>query len=269
MTKFFGYDNFPQNFKFGNDPLLKKVYDYARACHDGTNQTYDGESYFEKHILRVFHYALKYIHLIPEKWQLIVLYAALCHDLMEDCRETYNDLVKIMGEKAADIVYACTNKRGKTREKKANKKYYRLLKKTPGGEFVKVCDRLANVSSGVSTGHEMAKRYKKEHPHFREQLQSDFTFAEMWHELKKILYTEDEILSMLLQKGDLIEHIHAGPTLIIADIYVQFNKNQSPANKYPSTTFICTTIEDMLNLKEDEVGPKMTVLTAHEVQMHY
>lgn len=269
MTKLFGYGNFPLNFKHSDSTILKEAYDYSKACHDGTNQKYDDESYFDKHILLVFHFGLKYIYLIPERWQVNILCAILCHDVIEDCRVTYSELEKIFGVKVASIVYACTNNKGKTRSERANDEYYAGINNTPGAEYTKVCDRLANATASASTGHGMLKKYRKEQEHFREKVQRDFTFAQMWHDLKKVLFTEEEILSMHLQKGDLIEHIHAGPTLIIADIYVQFNKNQSPANKYPSTTFICTTIEDMLNLKEDEVGPKMTVLTAHEVQMHY
>ena len=266
--KLYGLDFYPKNFKFANNPKLVEVYNYAKACHEGTNQTYDDKPYFDTHILMVFHYALKYIHLVPEKWQLTILFAALCHDLIEDCRVTYNDLVTLIGKEAAEIVFACTNNRGRTREERANAEYYTVINKTPGAEYVKVCDRLANASSSRDAGHDMLKKYKKEQPHFRESVQRDYTYAELWHELRSIIYTPDEIIDLTIENGDMIQHVEAGPPIVIIKIYCHFDKHQQPYDKYPVTKFVGATVDDIIDSHKKGIAAPMTVLSSHEVQMY-
>lgn len=258
MKLLFGYGNFPKNFKHANNIQLKAAYDFAKASHDGTNQTYDDGTYFENHILVVFYFGLKFIHLIPEDKQVAVLCGLLCHDVIEDCRVTFNELVKVIGLTGAMISYACTNNRGKTREERANDEYYRGINNTPFAEYVKVCDRLGNTSSSVATGHGMAKKYAKEFGHFRAKVQRDLEFSEMWHHLKHLTFTLAEIQCMSLMRGDMVEHKHAGPPLIIESIRHNFQLDKL------CTTLICTTTEDLINPMTDNIT--YTFLDSSEVQ---
>jgi hypothetical protein len=90
------------------------------------------------------------------------LVAAWGHDLIEDCRVSYNDVKTHLGQEAADIVYAVTNEKGKNRAERANEKYYQGIRETPGAVFVKLCDRIANVQYSKMTKSRMFEMYSKE-----------------------------------------------------------------------------------------------------------
>jgi len=92
------------------------------------------------------------------------------HDTIEDTRASYNDVVKHLGQDAADIVYAVTNEKGKNRSERANEKYYAGIVARPGAVFVKLCDRIANVQYGKMTGSSMYEKYRKENDHFVQSL---------------------------------------------------------------------------------------------------
>jgi (p)ppGpp synthase/HD superfamily hydrolase len=94
------------------------------------------------------------------------LMATWGHDLIEDCRVSYNDVKQHLGQEAADIVYAVSNEKGKTRAERANDKYYVGIRNTPGAVFVKLCDRIANVQYSKMTKSRMFEMYKKENRHF-------------------------------------------------------------------------------------------------------
>jgi hypothetical protein len=107
----------------------------------------------------------------PLRNQVTLRYACLVaswgHDLIEDCRVSYNDIKNRLGQEAADIIYAVSNEKGKTRSERANEKYYEGIRNTNGAVFVKLCDRIANVQYSKS------RMYEKENKHFIEQLGYD------------------------------------------------------------------------------------------------
>jgi hypothetical protein len=79
---------------------------------------------------------------------------------------------------AAEIVYALTNEKGRTRHERAGEKYYKGIRETPYAPFVKLCDRLANVTYSCSIdsgrdGHRMREVYKSEMGVFLPALISD------------------------------------------------------------------------------------------------
>jgi (p)ppGpp synthase/HD superfamily hydrolase len=88
------------------------------------------------------------------------------HDLIEDCRVSYNDVKEHLGQEAADIIYAVTNEKGKNRKERGGVKYYEGIRQTPGAVFVKLCDRIANVQYSKMTKSRMFEMYKKEHQDF-------------------------------------------------------------------------------------------------------
>ena len=67
---------------------------------------------------------------------------------------TYNDVKKVAGSMlteeqalmATEIVYALTNDKGRSRAERAGEKYYQGIRETPYAPFVKLCDRLANIT---------------------------------------------------------------------------------------------------------------------------
>ena len=110
------------------------------------------------------------------------------HDLIEDCRVSYNDCKSVLGQAAADIIYAVTNEKGKTRGERANDKYYAGIVATPGAVFVKLCDRIANVQYGILTKSRMTEMYKKENENFVTKLgyTPDHELAVMFHYLNNL-----------------------------------------------------------------------------------
>ena len=140
--------------------------------HESTNHMYDAYLPYEFHLRMVAKVAEKYIELIPDSndgetaLRDTVLLAAYGHDLIEDTRVSYNDVKENLGLGPADIIYACTNEKGKNRKERANDKYYEGIRNTRGAVFVKLCDRIANVQYSKMTGSRMFDMYKKENDNF-------------------------------------------------------------------------------------------------------
>jgi hypothetical protein len=158
--------------------------------HKRVNQTYDGLPY-HVHLQDVVKFAKKYIHLIPMEYRRDVIVASWGHDLMEDTGLSYNDVVKKLGKRAADIIYAVSNEKGHDRNERANDKYYQGIREDELALFVKLCDRLSNLTQSKKEGHGMYKRYMKELPHFKEELYNG-KYQEMWDELENIKFTEKD-----------------------------------------------------------------------------
>jgi (p)ppGpp synthase/HD superfamily hydrolase len=106
----------------------------------------------------------------PRQEQVTLMQACMLatwgHDLIEDTRVSYNDVMNHLGQEAADIVYAVTNEKGKNRKERGGVKYYEGIRQTPGAVFVKLCDRIANVQYSKMTKSRMFEMYKKEHQDF-------------------------------------------------------------------------------------------------------
>jgi len=123
-------------------------------------------------------------HLLDEELNDYCGKAVWGHDLIEDCRVSYNDVKNQLDEGAADIIYAVTNDKGKNRKERAGVKYYEGIRNTPGAVFVKLCDRIANVQYGKMTKSRMFEMYKKENSEFILQLgygtTSGFGYGEMF-----------------------------------------------------------------------------------------
>lgn len=152
--------------------MIEKAKEYAIDCHDMTAHQYDGKPY-DTHLEMVFDTAKKFIHLIPKDAQESVLAACWVHDVIEDCRQTYNDVKAKTNEAVAELAYALTNEKGRTRKERANDKYYEGIKQTPFATFIKVCDRIANYEYSKQQGSRMAEMYEKEMTGFVEKLYDD------------------------------------------------------------------------------------------------
>ncbi len=163
--------------------MLDTAKNYAIACHTDTNHLYDGHPY-SLHLHMVVKVAEKYIHLVGNDD--IILSACWCHDLIEDCRQTYNDVRKNTSEEVAEIVYALTNEKGKNRSQRANEKYYRGIIATPGALFVKLCDRLANIKYSSYSKSGMLKMYQSERKEFSHALYHPY-YQDVYAEMDKLL----------------------------------------------------------------------------------
>lgn len=145
--------------------MIEKTKRYAIDCHNKTNCRYSDKLY-GFHLQMVFDTACKFIHLIPDEAKVNVLSACWAHDVIEDTRQTYNNVKAATNVEIAELVYALTNEKGKTRSDRANDKYYEGIRNCEFASFIKICDRIANVEFSKSNGGSMFHKYHKENLRF-------------------------------------------------------------------------------------------------------
>ena len=173
--------------------------DWILKQHKSTNHMYDTYLPYEFHLRMVNNVGQQFKHLLDERDFYTVeeivnpvsqvslrsacMVATWGHDLIEDTRVSYNDVKDHLGQEVADIIYALTNEKGKTRKERANDKYYKGIRVTPGAVFVKLCDRIANLQYSKMTGSHMFEMYKKENDEFIVQLGYDDTNTHPYFEM--------------------------------------------------------------------------------------
>jgi len=211
--------------------LVQIAKEFAIEAHTGTNHLYDGKPYADAHLEDVVRWGLRFIHLIPVEHQKTVLASLWGHDTFEDCRKTYNDIKRALGEKVADIIYALSNEKGKGRKDRADARYFMGIRQEEFADFGKWCDRLANASNSVRTGHGMLKVHIAEHAHYKEELyhKHHYRYAALVHELDKLLCTEEEL--NVIAAGSVVSIPTLSPSglFVIESIYSRFE------NKHPET----------------------------------
>lgn len=166
---------------------IEKIRQQAHELHQSVNQFYGDDLPYGYHLDMVAQAISEYGHLVcagPED-VLPLFFGGYFHDSIEDARLTYNDVMNrartLLSEEqallATEIVYALTNDKGRTRAERAGEKYYQGIRETPYAPFVKLCDRLANVTFTCSEeacgiNSRMKSVYKDEMAHFLQSIQS-------------------------------------------------------------------------------------------------
>ena len=167
-------------------PQVLAIENAAGAVHASVNQHYGKDLPYSFHLRLAASYLTKYGHQeLTDVSEFDTLYAAVYfHDSMEDARMTYND-VKAAFERlnkecgcdihvvdAAEMVYALTNDKGRTRAERAGEAYYAGIRETAHAPFLKMCDRLANMkfSTLFYPISPMVSVYEKELGHFLESI---------------------------------------------------------------------------------------------------
>lgn len=168
-----------------NSALIDTIRERAHRAHHLVNQHYDHTLPYGHHLDMVADAVIKYGHNVCDKPEEVpaLLFGAYFHDSIEDARLTYKDVLKLcttmmqphLAVTATEIVYALTNEKGRTRAERADGRYYSGIRATPYAPFVKLADRLANISYSASAGsHDDSKRmmavYAGEMQHFIESL---------------------------------------------------------------------------------------------------
>ena len=161
---------------------------WAIEKHHSVNHMYDKNPY-DVHLWSVFYTANIFIHYIPEEKKDVVIAACWLHDTIEDCRVTYNDIKQEFGEEIAEIVYALTNEKGRTRKDRANSRYYEGIRNCPFAGFVKICDRIANFKYSIENGSSMVLKYQQEADVFHAALYDTGTYLAMWEYMRSLIYT--------------------------------------------------------------------------------
>ncbi len=167
------------------DDLVAHAQTFAVRAHADTNHRY-GEQPYAAHLQMVVDFGRRYQALLPAADAPYALAACWTHDTIEDCRLTYNDVKAACGEVVAELTYALTNEKGRTRQQRANAAYYAGIRATPLAAFVKVCDRLANARHSREQGSRMLDGYRRENAHFQAELWTA-ELAPMFDELAALL----------------------------------------------------------------------------------
>jgi (p)ppGpp synthase/HD superfamily hydrolase len=160
--------------------VLSRIRAAAHDLHASVNQTYGNDHPYGYHLDMVVDAVRTYGHYVCASADdvLPLFFGAYFHDSIEDARLTYNDVTAtarhFMSDAqafvAAEIVYALTNDKGRTRAERAGERYYQGIRVTPYAPFVKMADRLANITysckhTDTDNSH-MREVYRRELPHF-------------------------------------------------------------------------------------------------------
>ena len=116
-----------------------------------------------------------------------VLLAAAGHDLIEDARITYNDLKLVFPIVTADIIYACTEEKGKNRDERHSQKFFDELKQNRLAVYIKLCDIMANVLYSLLSDSSMYAKYQKEFPRLYQELHKEGEYELLWDDLREYL----------------------------------------------------------------------------------
>lgn len=171
--------------------LSKKVIEYTRNyfydLHDNVcNQKYNKYLPYSFHLDMVEQQALKFKYLLKSEDDFeLVLAGCIGHDSIEDARITYNDIKDQFTVELADIIYLCTEEKGKNRAERKNNKFYSELKTNRLAVFVKLCDIMANVKFSLLSNSTMYDKAKYEFPKIKEYLYSE-EFKDMFEYLEAI-----------------------------------------------------------------------------------
>lgn len=160
--------------------VVSSILTKAGKAHMDVNQNYGNEPYLA-HLSPVTYCVANLLSRMPIPDDTFdgIVFGAAYHDAIEDARMTYNDVVNAGRELGlsydsatigAEIAYALTNEKGRTREERANEKYYNGIRTTYAASLVKVCDRICNMIHSSKTGHSMSEKYAREAEHFTKSI---------------------------------------------------------------------------------------------------
>ena len=171
-----------ETWKQENLPIIESIRSAAHLLHEQVGQRYDSIHPYGLHLDMVTEAVLQYVHLVCEDSDelLAIIFGAYFHDSIEDARLTYNDVMQKARQScglsegqafiAAEIVYALTNEKGRTRAERASEKYYEGIRTTPYAPLIKLADRIANMSYSAQNesgcNQAMRKIYREELTHF-------------------------------------------------------------------------------------------------------
>ena len=143
---------------------LSDVEEYFYNLHDiEVNQKYNKNLPYSFHLEMVKNQALKFQYLMTDEDYLATWIGIFGHDSIEDARLTYNNIEEKFVKKAAEIIYLCTEDKGRNRSERKSKIWYEKLAKNKNAVFVKLCDIIANSLFSALSGSSMFDKYKSEY----------------------------------------------------------------------------------------------------------
>lgn len=178
---------------------IEKIRNYAKQCYDDANCKYDGNNYFV-HIQMVYDIVETHKDIFKFKEDIDnTLGASITHDLLEDTKESFNDITRVCGIDVANITLAVTDVPADNRLMKHLLTMHKTVKDYRA-IILKMCDILANATYSKTNGSSMYKKYVAEYA-YRKPI---FQLALTWY---KEYLNQDE-LDILWKKLDEIHNIN-------------------------------------------------------------
>jgi guanosine-3',5'-bis(diphosphate) 3'-pyrophosphohydrolase len=144
---------------FGSENL-QPVIEFASKCHAGQTRKTSGLPYIV-HPMAVLSKLADWEIGCYKCWK-----AALCHDVLEDCPVTFDELVAVIGLDAANIVQELTfhvDRKSDVDPKIQKRDYMRTFaSKSVHALVIKVADRVCNTVDFISTTPDYAPKYWKQ-----------------------------------------------------------------------------------------------------------
>lgn len=170
--------------------LIDSARQYASVQHAAIGQLYDGQPY-TVHLAAVVDWVNAFKEELSPGDYALAAAGAWVHDLIEDCRVTYGDVMKaVHSAEVAEIAFVLATPKGRNRAERHCDAYYREIARNKVATFVKICDRLANAAHSLAQGADsrMLALYREEHAHFSKFLRPAFPeFEPLWNRLAMIL----------------------------------------------------------------------------------
>lgn len=180
-----------------NKLKIALIESYARKCYDNANCTYghnDGNYYI--HIKMVIDAVKEHGAIFKHsKDYYNTLGGAHCHDLIEDAKQTFNNVKAACGEEVAKITLLVTDIHGENRLMRHLLTMHKTVEDYRA-IILKLCDIYANAYYSKKYGSSMYKKYVEEYAYrkpifmkalswYKEQINED--------ELKKLWKKLDEV----------------------------------------------------------------------------
>ena len=166
-----------------NRPLTEKeklAWKFARELHKGQMRKFTGVSYFEGHVKKVNSIAKQYT--MDED----ILISAILHDVLEDCFDDpdvgYHIIEGKFGKKIADIVQELTSSKEEIEDDYDSKADYLIVKMIHMSNealFIKLCDRLQNISDAFTASERFRTKYFQETVQIMDELEKNRRFNRM------------------------------------------------------------------------------------------
>jgi (p)ppGpp synthase/HD superfamily hydrolase len=148
--------------------ILQNAKEYFYHKHDvECNQKYNKTLPYSFHLEMVNAQADLFNHIplfkYDEQTHLNIRIAIYGHDSIEDARLSYNDIKIEFNEDVAEMIYLCTENKGRNRADRKDITFYTELSKNKPAVFVKLCDLIANVKFSLLTNSSMFNKYESEY----------------------------------------------------------------------------------------------------------
>lgn len=180
-----------EDFTLADYKFILKAKNFANNLHDNrVNQMYDKKLGlpYSYHLDMVVDFIKTFSYLLDSNEEIVYAIAGgYVHDSVEDGRQTFNDIKKVLGEIVARLsCNLCCDVWGENRSERNSIGYYKRLNKHKLSVFIKLCDRMANIMHGLIYGSSMVKTYMSEMDTFLSKLDYKEEFKQMRTYLKNM-----------------------------------------------------------------------------------